>query len=422
MALVPRAVYTFGDFEKWWWSDRINGVWTPRELFYDAAAAEAISPEGWGAMVTCSAGAITPALSTKYGFVGMNEGFPVFVGDGMPGGVIVPKEIDYSKSLNAQTFWSNSHGAWWYNGAWWLALSYATGFPTNLFYRQTIFKCTNADGSPPWTIQDLANTPVGLLGGSNQAHAVRWNGTSRYIRVCGSSNGTSWAFYDFDMDTGTWGSAYGAFTTATAARLDELGAVIELASGDLVVFYTRTRNTLGRRVYMRYCSGGTTGSEIALTDSAGSGYRNFANVVLDPDGERLHAMYYKNDSGSGDPYGVYQQVTNGVLGPTYTFPFNTGISDGLQHSIIWPFSASGALYIPFDDFDSESAPKPNARVYRGTPLDDPVFTAEVISQADDDLDGLIPTCTYLVYSGVDGVIQRPPSARLPRYWKARRGR
>ena len=111
MPIVPLAIHSYGDFENYYLSFRVGtDDWTLEATLFDAG------PVG---SATRSSGAITPALVDKRGIIRISstDGSIAFIGPGLP---TLPQEIaPAGTDLQPPDFWDITHGAWWYNDAWW---------------------------------------------------------------------------------------------------------------------------------------------------------------------------------------------------------------------------------------------------------------------------------------------------------------
>lgn len=394
MPAVPQVICTFDSFSKWYSSKRVNGTWTPISLLYDSDDPSLPASVAGRPPLTCSSGAITSALSGALGLLARFSGNGVgYLGLGFP--ATTPELIgsDNSKSVLSGASWNISQGAWLYAGRERAIL--AVGNLSNY----SVVK-RPLGGGENWPEQDAAHALPW-----NSPLAVRWNGVSQYIRTLRINSGfTTFTLRDFDMASDLWGTDYGSLTPASV--VDDFGwgnELVELANGDLVAFYARG----GYSLYARYFSAGSWGSEI-LVSSGATFNQTFANCVLDPNGTRIHVLFLSYKGGGFlTPYVNYVSLDSGTVGTPHEFPFNGGISDGVQH----PAIVDGAIYFGFDDFDGDNPDgQPGSRVYRGAPLDNPVWAPEYIKKSADFGATFSPTCTYCLFGDATRNI-----SLLPRY-------
>ena len=402
MPIVPLAIHSYGDFENYYLSFRVGtDDWTLEATLFDAG------PVG---SATCSSGAITPALVDKRGIIRVSstDGSIAFIGPGLP---TLPQEIaPAGTDLQPPDFWDITHGAWWYNNAWWAL--FLDGSTPRLSL--TVLKSTDPGGATgTWNRIDFADQPVPTT--SNGVYAFRFYPETGIIHVFGiSGNREEYSFWDFDMNTELWSAPFGFIDFGRIVKLgcgsttarDCTNGIIRFANGDTGVFYAD--DSFGN-VYYRVFDGASWGSEFIIASSSGAGSAVFANVIVDPSGELMHVCYYShfNTGTGGRNSAVYETVAHdGTLNANlFVFPDADG-SSGVGYGMI----VGGNIFIPYDDRIN-----PSPSVFEGNrvwvaPLPYSTLTPFVaeflpIPPAEE---GNPPTCAFLIF----GETASPPTQTL----------
>lgn len=341
--------------------------WTPPALFYDLLA----NPPGGG---------ITAVLNTQTGRP-TNVGAMITFNNPrediwrLPvGGLANPIEVD-STHHPAMTF-PGPCGPFLFGGAQW---TFGITSTTTRVYKST-------DGGLTWAEQDVVHEP------SQPGDAVtNWNGISNRMQ-CAQINGSNHPeLVEFDFSTGLWTTAHDQNTANTAGNLT---GVVYLSNGDVIIFYLS-----GGNLTIDVLSGGVWSTGITIGPAV-----KFDYAIVDAS-DRTHIVWH-TIGGVGQQIEFYRNRSlGGVLSASHNFPdvfhgvssFGSAvIRDGVE--LVLPYKDSASLSGNF-----------NPGVWRGSPLNAPVWTNELVTSSAAFTDADLP------FLGLGAASPCPP---CPAGWKS----
>lgn len=350
-----------------WTAKRLGANnWAPATLFYDPATNP---PAGFvnSGLTSLSAGAITADLAAKQGpllgITGVSEFTQEF---SVENNTTVPAPVDLANhptSVSSATG-NVAQGDFWAHGAWWniTQINIQQGAPPPPPPNPTTRVYKSIDNRLTWVGQDTANEPA------VPPSAVFWDGVSDLITAIISDGAfdPTYSVQEFDLSTGTWRAPHDPINlTPGFSTSIFINGLAVLPNGDVSLFYSHSGPNFTDLVQATL-SGGIWNTAVVTVNPVPAGTANnspiFEQALVDPNGTRIHTFY------SQDNVLYYQAVDGGVLGSFHQFtqPGSRDVGHGIilnGDTILVGFSGAGAVPLAL----------------AGTPLDNPVWTAETIS-------------------------------------------
>lgn len=416
MPTIPLAVQTY-NFQNFYLVQRDSpGVWSTVSTLYDAGLNR----------TTLSLGALTSVSSSQWGIVVQNRANEeiLFLGPGLP---TASQQIAApGNNYTAPGFWDGSWGAWFFGGAWWVALIDRI----NHFDQFTVLRSvTGATGT--WVAVDVANQPTSAITSGSQ-WAVRLDKTTGIVRVFGNSGTRNeFSLWTMDMNAngglGAWSASFGfvdmtrhIFVSSSNAPTEAgSNGIVSFANGDIGVFYCDDLSDSGNTFY-RFFNGTVWSAEIIVALCDGASRTAFANVYLDADTpDLLHVFHYVDTHAGLSPMRsgpVYDKVTHTgtVTAAIFTFPVSVNGSDGVGGGGIF----DGNIYAPFDDQTATNPPTNNQFLPNSiwvAPVSTGIFVKESLPYPIAD-DGQPPSCAFMSFEltitpPTPTVVQQPEGGR-----------
>lgn len=340
----PVAAHTF-DFVRTYLSTRTSGVpgsgvWTNPITIVDgtlnanfktgstfsAGALDSVEPKG--IVVTSLDAALVNRL--------------VFCGDGLP---TVPIEITFAGQIGGRTlssdYWDTAQGAWYYLGAYYLAVQNGGGINPPVILK-------SVDAGATWVIQDDSNGPTGS-GADGSLASIQRVGNKLCIFAPINSGDVDFAIWEFDFTTDKWGASFapinipnfGVFAQSNGDNW--VNSLFKFPNGDFAVIYQEISGS--RNVVYRLWSASSARWGATLTiPSSTIGY---ANSAMDPGLGSIHIITYTGGNIGQElnyhtithPGSVLTTILNAI--PAVV----TSSSDGVGHCSI----QNGMLFVPRDD-------------------------------------------------------------------------
>lgn len=232
--------------------------------------------------------------------------------------------------------------------------------------QMAVFKSTDFDpvtGTGTWSRIDQAHEPANVVIFDGQ-----YDGSNEFLRFLTNVSGNDYKLVELNMLTGLWTAPHDQVTLLAPTVMG--GMIYSHSALKTGVFY----GNFSSGIFYAYFDGAWHTGIVAVNVPGGGGFNHFNQVLLDPNGTRLHTWYKSNT------HCRYQQISiTGALGPDYDFSTNSGFNaDGSPgHSVIFTDPADGIDKIGMMvDWDPVGDGRLSPACFIGWPLSNPDFNAE----------------------------------------------
>lgn len=242
----------------------------------------------------------------------------------------------------------------------------------------------STNGGVSWTELDHAGAPQRPAGWDTAIDGGMVFDGNHTITICFVSafpNANPLVFYDFNLQTGTWGAAYG---TSPANDASTNGAIFKLTNGTTAVFKNRTvTGGVIAGITLSWWTGSSWSSANIDGNMPASTVANpVGSIVYDPNGGGAAGIFhvfgrYIDPLGSGNPalYGAFYQRVDAATGALSTFVNLTSLTSS-GPSGLTPGQCNPPLIVNGQLVYGAIDPTGNFPIVLvGTPLTAPVFTA-----------------------------------------------
>ncbi len=273
------------------------------------------------------------------------------------GGNASPSEVDPTVKP-AMTFPGYS-GPFSFGGAQWCLALWTT---------LRVYK--SMDGGLTWSQQDAAHEPA--INGDSR---INWDGVTNRAQAAYIDNNNFPILIEFDFTTGLWTAPHSENSTIVQAAGPNITGVQKLANGDVLLFYI---NSLPGPVRMAVLSGGAWTNNIQVSAQAfGAGQADqFTYSVVDAT-DTTHIFWWSQKvvPNNTQVYFYRSRSSGGAFSAIHQFD-DVFAGDGSFESGV--VANGNELVLPYKRQQIGVDPTIFPAVWRGTPLNAPVWTSELV--------------------------------------------